>query len=362
MNKPQASNRSVHSRRHFLRAASWLGSGIPLLGAGTALAVDGGENPEKEKTAEELLNPETKTAIDRGLRFLAGRQVTLGSNRGAFGSGGYPGSVGICGLAGIAFMSSGSTPGIGTYGKNVEDVADFLARNTQKSGYIARQSNDLGNMYGHGFAMLCLSQAYGMSGKRELGEKLKLAVNCTIAAQNDQGGWRYRPVKSDADLSVTVCQVMALRGARDAGINVPDKVRDKTIDYVKKSQAGDGSFRYTMNGGHTTFPLTAAGLVSLFSAGIYEGKEIERGLEYLKGNRESLSNHYYFYGHYYAVQAMWHAGGRWWNEWYPYIREVLVKKQSKNGSWSSSYGAEYATAMATIILQMPNDMLPIFAR
>ncbi len=57
MKKPQASNRSVHSRRQFLRAASWLGSGIPLLGASRALAAEGGENPEKEKTAEELLAP-----------------------------------------------------------------------------------------------------------------------------------------------------------------------------------------------------------------------------------------------------------------------------------------------------------------
>ena len=362
MTDPQRTKLSAGTRRHFLSGAGRLGMAFPFLGACRVLAAEEGGDAEKEKTAEELITPETQAAIDRGLRFLAGRQVTLGNNRGAFGSGGYPGSVGICGLGGIAFMSSGSTPGIGTYGKNVEDVTDFLSRNTQKSGYIARPANDLGNMYGHGFAMLCLSQAYGMSGRRELGEKLKLAVNCTIAAQNDQGGWRYRPVKSDADLSVTVCQVMALRGARDAGISVPDKVRDKTIEYVKKSQTGDGSFRYTMNGGHTTFPLTAAGLVSLFSAGIYEGKEIDRGLEYLKRNRDSLSNHYYFYGHYYAVQAMWHAGGRWWNEWYPYIREVLLRKQGKNGSWTSSYGAEYATAMATIILQMPNDMLPIFAR
>ena len=332
-----------------------------MLGASSAL---GQEKREAEKTAEELLTPETQKAIDRGLRYLAGRQVTLGNNRGAFGTGGYPGSVGICGLGGLAFMCSGSTPGIGPFGKNVTDSAAFLARNTQKTGYIARANNAVGNMYGHGFAMLCLSQAYGMSGDKELGDKLKLAVQCTVAAQNEQGGWRYRPVKSDADLSVTVCQVMALRGARDAGINVPDKTRDKTIEYVKKSQNGDGSFRYTMSGGHPSFALTGAGLVSLFSAGIYEGKEIDRGLEYLKKNRRGngFGGHYYYYGHYYAVQAMWHAGGKWWNEWYPAIRDTLLKSQSKNGSWSSSYGNEYATAMAAIILQMPNDMLPVFAR
>ena len=60
---------------------------------------------------------------------------------------------------------------------------------------------------------------------------------------------------------------------------------------------------------------------------------------------------------------MWHAGGEWWNDWYPSIRDKLLASQSGSGGWTdSSYGAEYATAMACIILQMPNDMLPIFAR
>ena len=34
-----------------------------------------------------------------------------------------------------------------------------------------------------------------------------------VRTQNDQGGWRYQPVKYDADLSVTICQIMALRAA-----------------------------------------------------------------------------------------------------------------------------------------------------
>ena len=147
-------------------------------------------------------------------------------------------------------MSGGSTPAIGVYGKQVEAAAEFLSRNTQKSGYIARDVNGIGNMYGHGFAMLFLSQAYGMTSNRELGEKLKLAVNCTIASQNDEGGWRYRPVKSDADLSVTVCQVMALRGTRDAGINVPDKVNSTPATARSSTPSGkarDGSARPQRN-------------------------------------------------------------------------------------------------------------------
>ena len=55
---------------------------------------------------------------------------------------------------------------------------------------------------------------------------------------------------------------------------------------------------------------------------------------------------YYEYGHYYAVQAMWHAGGDRWTRWYPAIRDELIARQQDDGSWVSSFGPEYATAMS----------------
>ena len=67
-----------------------------------------------EKTADDLIDNRTRKAIDKGLKFLSGRQVQRGADRGALGASGYSGSVGICGLAGLAFMSEGSTPGGGS--------------------------------------------------------------------------------------------------------------------------------------------------------------------------------------------------------------------------------------------------------
>ena len=100
---------------------------------------------------------------------------------------------------------------------------------------------------------------------------------------------------------------------------------------------------------------------------MYDGPEINKGLEYLTGfmpqvnefNRES----HYFYGHYYAVQAMWHAGGEHWSRWYPAIRDELLHRQSASaGFWPDSICNEYGTAMALIILQMPNNYLPILQK
>jgi hypothetical protein len=71
---------------------------------------------------------------------------------------------------------------------------------------------------------------------------------------------------------------------------------------------------------------------------------------------------HYFYGHYYAVQAMWQAGGERWERWYPAIRAALLSRQQADGSWQDPVCSEYGTAMATIILQMPDNSVPIFQR
>jgi hypothetical protein len=355
---------TVLNRRSILTTAAAAAVGCLL-----PRASRGQTAPEASRAAE-WITPDTQRAIDRGLAWLSKRQVLSGRNEGAFGHGGYQGGVAVCSLAGLAFMCSGSPPGQGPLGKQIDRGVKFITSCVQESGYISVPGVGQDNMYGHGFAMLFLSEAYGMADRTEIdstvGEKLRKAVKLTAACQNDAGGWRYQPQKSDADLSITICQIMGLRAARDAGIHVPDEVRSKCIDYVKKSQNPDGGFRYQIgSGGNSTFPLTAAGVVSLYSAGIYDGEPVEKGLKWLLNylpGKGSNNTGYFFYGHYYAVQAMWHAGGEYWAKWYPAIRDTLLARQASDGSWPDpEVCPEFGTAMACIILQMPNNYLPIFA-
>lgn len=319
--------------------------------------------PSPELTAAEFMTQPTRRAVERGLEYLASRQHEDGS----FGSGGYSRNVAVCALAGLAFMSAGSTPGRGPYGLEVERCLDFVLEHTEDSGFITVEgAASHGPMYGHGFATMFLAEVYGMTQRRDVREKLSKAISLIIQTQNDDGGWRYQPQRRDADISVTICQVMALRAARNAGLHVPHETIDRCIDYVKRSQNADGGFMYMIQGGASAFPRSAAGVVALYSAGIYEGPEIEKGIEYLmqhlpRGDAFKRESHY-FYGHYYAVQAMWHAGGDHWSRWYPAIRDELVAQQHGDGSWVDAICPEYGTSMAAIILQMPNNLLPIFQR
>ncbi len=336
-----------------------------------------------------LVSEDTDLSIERGLNFLANGQREDGS----FGIRGYRRNVAVCALAGLAFLAHGSTPGRGPYGEQIDRCIDYLLHHTSNSGFIqVPDATSRGPMYGHGFAVLFLSETIGMTARNDLRDRLILAVELIVQSQNDEGGWRYLPRPDDADLSVTVCQVMALRAARNAGITVPKETIDRALHYIKACQNADGGFRYRLERLQTLqsdqsnnedqarrpsqFARSAAALVALTSAGVYDGPELEAGLEYLDhyrpGQPQSASGSYYpgpyysvpyyFYGHYYAALAMWHADPTRWNRWYREIRDELVTRQQEDGSWSDSICPEYGTAMSCIILQIPNNCLPILQR
>ena len=60
---------------------------------------------------------------------------------------------------------------------------------------------------------------------------------------------------------------------------------------------------------------------------------------------------------------MWIAGGNYWRNWYPAIRDELLSTQRQDGSWQSGLMcSNYCSAMSLIILQVPNNYLPILQR
>jgi len=197
-------------------------------------------------------------------------------------------------------------------------------------------------------------------------------VRLIETTQSREGGWRYDPEPKQADVSVTICQVMALRAAKNAGFPVNKATVDRCVKYVRSCQNSDGGYSYFSGQGGSAFARSAAGLVALYSAGIYEGREVELTLKYLmryKPNqpisRREIPEMHWFYGQYYAAQALWTAGPRWWNEWFPAIRDELIgrARNRSDGSWSDHLTCNhYATAMALIILQIPYNYLPILQK
>jgi hypothetical protein len=391
------------SRRQFLARSA---GGLAVLAGGALQAQNRGQEaaaPENRDNRN-LMTDEAQQAINRGLSYLARYQAP----NGAWGTNRARGDIAVSSLAALAFMAGGHQPGRGQYQRHVSLAAQYIVERETGAyqtmhGRVATpgflwSSQSLaphGPMYGHGFGTLFLAEVHGMVQDRNLRDRLRgtlqRAVQLIIRSQNFEGGWRYEPVPREADISVTICQIMALRAARNAGIYVPRSVVERCIEYVKQCQDlrhDAGGFRYIRQGGPTGFARTAAGVVALNSAGIYDGPEVDAGLNYLRDNcfpgqannrqfgfLSELETHFY-YGHYYAVQAMWIRGGRYWREWFPAIRNELVfgrqldnpnarenphHRQRADGSWfDGRFCPHYCTAMACIILQVANNYLPIF--
>jgi hypothetical protein len=315
------------------------------------------------------MTPALDAGIERGLAALARLQKEDGS----FGDGAFGGNVAITSLACLAFMANGDVPGRGAYGDNISKGLEFVLKSCEGSGLIAGPAAN-GPMYGHGFATLFLGEVYGMTvggGDTQLSDRvhqsLVRAVRLIETTQNDEGGWRYNPVPYDADVSVTICQVMALRSARNAGLETNKNVIDRAVQYVRACQNPDGGFRYQMNVGQSAWPRSAAGVATLYYAGIYEDRAVDSGLTYLRdvgfpGKTVGQQIHYW-YGQYYTAQAMFLSGGSGWADWWPQGRAEILKSQSVMGLWEdASVGNAYGTSMALIVLQMPKRYLPIFQK
>lgn len=366
----------VLTRRSALRLASG-GGAAGLVGLVAHDTSTRGQSAAGGRDAA-LVTSEAQAAIDRGLAFLAQAQFADGGFSPDSVGGGA--AVGVAALAGLALLAGGHHPGRGRYGLAVSRVVDYLlaAATGPTPGLLASAEAQrpvaVGPnphaMYSHGFACLCLSEASGTlpdpARQRRVEAVLERAVAYTVRAQAADGGWRYGPQPPFSDVSVTAAQLMALRAARNAGLYVPKRVIDAGAEFLQSCQQPDGGFAYTRTGAASAFARSAAALVGLFSAGRYAGPPVERALRYLArflpvrplAARE-VPPGYYFYGHYYAALAMWTAGGGRRGEWFPAARDDLLAK-ARTGVWTDpTYGPAYATAMSLIVLQLPNNYLPI---
>jgi len=340
------------------------------------------------------ITAEQEAAVERGLAWLAENQTPDGSwsskvgfklnNNYRYTSAEDKGHVGVTSLAGMAFLAGGHLPGRGRYGEVVERALDFVLSCVQEDGYITYAGT---RMYSHAFATLFLAEIYGMTHRSDVRVKLQKSVDFIVKSQNSEGGWRYVPLATESDMSIVVCQVLALRAARNIGIRVPKATIDRAAGYVVASAVTDespvgfshpayrneiGTFHYQKDThSRSSFALTSAGVTALHGLGIYSDELIAKGVDYLNkeidpfNRRWGPRGHYFFwYGHYYGVQAMYTQGGRDWQNYFTKLREYLLDMQDPDGSWPNREGPgpAYGTATAVLILEIPYCFLPIFQR
>ncbi|MEM7232920.1 MAG: prenyltransferase/squalene oxidase repeat-containing protein [Planctomycetota bacterium] len=308
------------------------------------------------------LSPEVKASIQKGLAYLAKPGVQ--NENGSFGGNSNP--VAETSLALMAFLLPGHVPGRGRYGRLMDRALVYLLEKAKSQrGFIGTPQNHAG-MYEHGLAVLALSEVWGQSKNPRIRNTLRRSVDIILRSQNSAGGWRYNPEPKDADLSMTVMQLVALNSARESGISVPKSTIERATKYVLRCQDSvSGGFKYMPNSGDPGFARTAAGVMSLIMCGERRHRATLRGLDFLRAypERKFEKNFPRFhYSHYYAVQAMYQTGESEFQAWYPKISATILSKQSGEGSWNGAHGTAYGTALSILILGVPYRYLPIYQR
>ncbi len=306
-------------------------------------------------------------ATENGLKWLAGKQ----NKNGYWPQKSYP--TAITALAGTALICSGSTTTQGPYSKNIRRTVDYLiARMDKKSGLIGDKNRDDRYTYGHGFAMLFLSQVLGeeedSDRREELVEVLEKAVKFSVDAQTKAGGWGYVSAKDNSTFdegSTTITQVQGLRGCRNAGLTVPKKVIENAKKYIYDCKNADGGISYSSkNKGSSRPAITAAALAALYNAGDYKSKHIPEMWAYCKKQLHKLNTNsgHWQYTYLYYSQVVYRQEEEVWKPFRDKLYNKLAGEQQANGSWTGNISPTYTTSCNLIMMQIDKGYLPIYQK
>ncbi|MEZ6060639.1 MAG: prenyltransferase/squalene oxidase repeat-containing protein [Planctomycetaceae bacterium] len=323
-------------------------------------------------------------AVDKAVSFLMQQQKENGS----ITDKGY--DTTMTSLSIMAMASVGIQPADpDARGQAMKKALDFVLQDDRQDeqGYFGQR--DGSRMYGHGITTLMLTEMLGMGTSDEqdrlLHDKCQKAIDLILSSQkerkpvDDRGGWRYTPDADDSDLSASVWQLMALRSAKNDGLDVPAGAIHDAVEYLKRSYSSPldrnglpadkaGGFCYEPGQRNPTYTMTAAGLLAMQVCGEYDSPLVAGAADWLLAHPPKWEERFCMYGTYYYAQGMYQRGGDHADTAAQLVQQMLLEKQSDDGSWDAANGEErnagrvYATSMAVLSLSVKYHYLPIYQK
>jgi hypothetical protein len=312
-------------------------------------------------------NARVDQAVDRGLEWLAKNQDKTG-----WFAGGYGKTNAVVGLATMAFLAKGYTPGRGKYGDELNRCIDYILTNRRRNGSLDAGHGG-GGMYSHCISTLVLSEVSGMVDPdrqkkidKVLPNALKLILQAQRVKKNDsyKGGWRYKFTSRNSDISVSGWALMALRSARLNGARVPDEAIKDAMGFFKRCQRPDGQFGYTPRGSGG-LARTGVGLLALELTGEHDSKLARKAGDSILRHirlKKSLRTNRYYYAVYYCSQGMFQLGGEYWETYAEKLFDDVISKQQADGRWQTGSYRAYSTSMCVLSLSVVYRQLPIYQR
>ncbi|HEV3021977.1 MAG TPA: squalene--hopene cyclase, partial [Pirellulales bacterium] len=306
-------------------------------------------------------------------QFEAGKErKVLGQDRAGAGA---EADTGVSGLALLAFLGAGHTHLEGEYAQVVENGLSFLlASQHPDDGHIGGAAEHFAFMYCHGMATLALGEAYAMTHDERLLEPLRHAVNYTVRSQvAKSGSWRYLPGDAYGDTSQLGWQLMALKSAEQAGMEIPRRTQEGMVKFLKAVSTGTngGLAKYRADRGERpTRTMTAEALVCRQFLGMARGNPAsnEAG-DFILGELPGSGQPNYYYW-YYATIGMFQLQGVYRDRWNSALTSTLLSSQRASGDeagswdpndvWGGHGGRVYSTALGALCLEVYYRYLPLY--
>ena len=355
---------------------------IVILSLATCHALPAQEPAEDAPVVSVFQKDQTDIAVDKAIAYLISKQREDGAiiDKGI--------DTTMTALAIMAMASVGVQPtDVSPEGQAMQKALAFVLREDRvdDKGYYGNK--DGSRMYGHGIITLMLTEMIGMGATAEqdqlIHDRCQKAIDVILSSQKQKkpthyrGGWRYTPDSKDSDLSATVWQLMALRSAKNDGLQVPGSAIRDAVEYLKRSYASPldenglpdkkaSGFCYEPNQNNPTFTMTAAGLLAMQVCGEYESPLVAGAADWLLAHPPKWNERFCMYGTYYYAQGMYQRGGEHAATAEKLVQEMLLEKQSADGSWLAqngeerNHGAVYSTSMSVLSLSVKYHYLPIY--
>jgi hypothetical protein len=250
------------------------------------------------------------------------------------------------------------------------------------------------NVWGHAYGIHALVEMYRRETqddkrKQEIKEVMLTQIDRLQRYESVDGGWGYydfrvgsqRPA-TDSTSFVTATVLIALREAKESGVEVPEAMVSRAIASLNRQRKSDHTYLY---GEHMRYrpmvPINRpAGSLGRSQAcnlalRVWGDKTITDNImtnwldrlvtrnEWLSFGRKrpipheswfQVAGYFFYYGHYYAALCIEELGGERVAKYKDDLAGILVPLQEKDGSWWDfplyNYHQQYGTAFALMSL------------
>ena len=222
---------------------------------------------------------------------------------------------------------------------------------------------------------MALCELYGVTRDFTLKRPAQKAVDFTLKSQNPNLGWRYGIKDSHNDTSVTGWQVLALKAARTAGLDVPDAAFAGAQRWFQRATNTEGRTGYLSPGSGSSMLaandgkfdavpcMTAVAVVCrIFTGERLSSEAVRSGAKIVADSPPAWSgrklNFYYWY---YGTYAMYQVARHWKGWEKDMLAAVMPHQRDKGcvdgswdpvGEWCLQGGRVYATAINALTMEI----------